>query len=150
MIYHFKTKSIKKKETLEKDMYLSADNEKAFYRRARDQYALTPDEITILEEIEDETINIDTDIFKKPKNNITKIVDTPDEQVLLAKEMLSGDIRGLNESKIQDRINKGYIRYNLIDPENEIKTALNKYKTVKLYYLKDGSKKNKKYLILCK
>lgn len=144
MIYHFKTVAIKKKETLEKGMYLTADNEKAFYRRARDQYGLTPGEITIVEEIEDETINIDTDIFKKPSKSLEV-----DENLVKAKEMLSGEIRGINDKKLHERIISGWKYHDILDAE-ELASKLKEYGTVKLYYLKTGAKKNKKYIVLCK
>lgn len=146
MIYHFKTSSVKKKDIIEKDMYLTADNERSFYRRVREQYALTPDEVTILEEIEDETIDISTDRFKKPKN---KIVEEPDVNLIKAKEMLDGDIRGLNDKKLHERILSGWKYHDILD-EYELADRLKEYKTVKLYYLKTGAKKNKKYIVLCK
>ena len=144
MIYHFKTTAVKKKDILEKYMYLTAENDKAFYRRVRDQYGLIPDEITILEEIEDEKINIDTDMFKKPRK-----VKEVDENLVKAEEMLSSDVRGINDKKLQERIQSGWKYHDILDAE-ELASKLKEYSTVKLYYLKTGAKKNKKYIVLCK
>ena len=148
MIYHFKTKAIKKKEILEKDFYLTADNLKAFYRRASDQYRLSSDDIEILEEIPDENIDISTDRFKR--KDIEPEVKVENEYLIKAKELLDGDISGINEKKAIERTKNGWIYHDLIYPEEELTEYLSKYKTVKLYYLKTGAKKNKKYIVLCK
>ena len=148
MIYHFKTKSVKKKETLEKDLYLSAENLKTFFKRANDQYRLSSDEIIIIEEIPDENIDISTDRFKRkiPNEGQNENIEIKN----LAAEMLSSEIKGINEAKALERTKNGWTYHDLIYPEEELIEYLSKYKTVKLYYLKTGLKKNKKYIVLCK
>ena len=151
MIYHFKTTVVSGKNTMVKDMYLTAENEKAFYRRASEQYGVNIKNIDILEEIEDETINVNTDRFKKKS-----VKELPTETPLvsfnttLAEEMLKGKINGLTEEQVNERTNSGWKCVELIDNIQDLTTCLDRYKKVKLYYLRTGMKKNKKYIVLYK
>ena len=152
MIYHFKTTVQDGKNTIEKDLYLTADNEKAFYRRAADQYGVNIRNIEILEEIEDESIDINTDIFKKKDKSESVVVEDkePSIDINIAEEILNGKVNGLTEEQIKDRCEKGWKYKELLDPVNDLAICLKRYKRVKIYYLRTGMKKNKKYIVLYK
>ena len=152
MIYHFKTTVKDGKFVVVKDMYLTAENVKAFYKRASDQYGVSIKDIEILEEIEDESINVNTDRFKKKDKPASVVVKTkePSIDTSVAEEILNGKVNGLTEQQIKDRCDNGWQYKELLDPINDLAVCLDKYKRVKLYYLRTGMKKNKKYIVLYK
>ena len=64
--------------------------------------------------------------------------------------MLKGKINGLTEEQVNERTNSGWKCVELIDTIQDLATCLDRYKKVKLYYLRTGMKKNKKYIVLYK
>lgn len=129
---------------IDKQFYLTADGTKQLYRLVWEMYRLKPEEIKIRGEIEDENININN-----PKKEIKRV-----ENVFIQSSeldaLLNERIYGRPPEFFEDKKRRGFETVEIKFNEDSIKELLNKYKKVKVYYLRTGAKKNKQYIAVCK
>lgn len=145
MIYDFiATIKNSKGKKIDKQFYLTADNIKQLYRLIWEMYRLKPEEIKIRSEINDENIDINTN--KREIKRAEGVFTRTGELDALLSEKIYGRPLDFFEDKKSNKFEIVEIKFD----ETSIKELLNKYKKVKIYYLRTGAKKNKQYIAVCK
>lgn len=143
MIYDF-TVDIRnsKGKRVTKQFYLSADSKSQFYKLIKDMYRLDPKEVIIQREIADE--GIDVGVHKEvPK----KIVDN--ELRIKFQSIVNDKIYGRTQDFFDEKAKNCYVAPIKLT-EDSLCPIISKYDKVKIYYLKTGAKKDKKYFAICK
>lgn len=147
MIYEFSVIQCKNRKKIEKRFYLTADNDNQFYRNIRDMYRLLPTDVTIVNKIVDDTININNKKVAIEKENTTQ----PDNEITEAVGvLLNSKIYGRDEQFFRDKEKEGYVIVDINLDRNTLTNLLNEYKRVKIHYLRTGKKKDKIYKACCK
>lgn len=147
MIYEFSVTQCKNRKRVEKRFYLSADNDNQFYRNIRDMYRLVPTDITIVNKIADDAIDINNKktVSKKENNAQSNVKINADVTTIL-----TAKIYGRDEQFFKDKEKEGCVVVDVNLDRNALTNLLNEYKKVKIYYLRTGKKKDKIYKACCK
>lgn len=136
MIYEFKVVNDKGKPI---DMFLTADNEKAFYRRAIEMYSICRDEIILVAEY-DEAPNFGY----KLKKSYVKTEKKKDKKVLDKALTLFKQADDRSKRMVEPRKSDYIKRHNFkscpISTAEDVAELLSKYKTVKVYW-ENGEKR---------
>lgn len=125
-----------------KQFYLSADSKSQFYKLIKDMYRLDPKEVTIQREIVDDAMDIN--VHKEvPKKTVDNELHTKIQSIITDK------IYGRTQDFFDEKAKTCYITPVKLT-EDSLCPIISKYDKVKIYYLKTGAKKDKKYFAICK